>query len=327
MKPVKRHRKLGNPFQKAKPSERTVVASLPKEEPTRKPEKTNSVAAPQEKKTSGAQNISTQQPIQGKVSSASVATTPQQPSTHPPVNRDINSFAAVLEALSTAGSKLATEEQAAGEKAAQKQENGATSTEKKSTLQAPTEATPPTRPPTVEKPVEPEVKQAPQLPPTPQLILQPPVAGDLKLIITGNVDVKVEVSFRPFPKTRRNKPFTRREAEVRRSIVPKMVRTEENVHEAVVEITEEGIYSLVVHPGNEKQGAAELVLKIRESRPGASTKKLGSRKIDGTSEVARVLMPEGILWNDDSYFTGDMEDADSITKFNSETGLMWREYK
>ncbi len=312
---------------KAKPSERTVVASLPKKEPTGKPEKTNSVTAPQAKQPSGAENISTQQPIQGKASSASVATTPQQPSTHPPVNRDINSFAAALEALSAAGSKLAAEEQAAGEKAAQTQESRETGTEKKTTLQAPTEATPATRPPTVEKPVEPEVKQAPQVPPTPQLILQPPVAGDLKLVITGDVDVKVEVSFIPFPKTRRSKPFTRREAEVRRSIVPKMVRTKENVHEAVVEITEEGIYSLVVRPGNGKQGTAELVLKIRESHPGASTKKLGSRKIDGASEVAKVLMPEGILWNDDSYFSGNMEDADSITKFNSESGLMWREYK
>jgi len=307
---------------KAKPAERTVVASLPKEEPTGKQEKTNSVATPQAKVTSDVQNISKQQPIQGKASSASVATTPQQPGTHPPVNRAINSFTAALEALSASGSKLA-----AGKQATQKQDSGATGTEKKTTLQTSSEATPPTRPATVEKPAAPKVKQAPQLPPTPQLILQPPVAGDLKLIITGDVDVKVEVSFRPFPKTRRSKPFTRREAEARRSIVPKMVRTKENVHEAVVEITEEGIYSLVVLPGNEKQGAAELVLKIRESRPGASTKKLGSRKIDDTFEVVKVLMPEGILWNDDSYFTGDMEDADCITKFNSETGLMWREYK
>ncbi len=153
------------------------------------------------------------------------------------------------------------------------------------------------------------------------------MTGDLKLVITGDVDIHVEAFFTPFPKSRRSRAFTRWEAEKRRSVIPIMVRTKENVHEAVLETTEEGIYSIVVRPNNGKQGVAELVLKIRESRPGATTKNLGSRKISGTIEVAKVLMPEGILWNDDSYFTGDMEDADSITKFNSETGLMWREFK
>jgi len=153
------------------------------------------------------------------------------------------------------------------------------------------------------------------------------VAGDLKLVITGDSDVKVEVYFRPFPKNRRSKPFTRREAEKRSGVLAKMIRTGEKVHEAVVESTEDGIYFIVLRPGSGNHGSAELVLKIRESRPGAATKKLGSRIIDSTFEVAKVLMPEGILWNDDSYFTGDLEDADSITKFHSGTGLMWREYK
>ena len=106
-----------------------------------------------------------------------------------------------------------------------------------------------------------------------------------------------------------------------------MIRKKDNVLEAIVEVTEEGIYSIVVRPNSGKQGIANLELKILESRPGSTTKTLGLRKIDGVFEVAKVLMPEGILWNDDTYFTGDMEDSDSITKFNTGTGLMWREYK
>ena len=153
------------------------------------------------------------------------------------------------------------------------------------------------------------------------------MTGDLKLIITGDVDVKVDVFFRSYAKSRRSKPLTRWEAQNRRSVLPKVIRTGKNVHEAVVEITEEGIYTIVVQPDNGKQGTAELVLKIHESRPGATTKKLGSRKIDGKYEVARILMPDGILWDDDKYFTGDMEDSDSVTKFHTGTGLMWKEYK
>ena len=95
----------------------------------------------------------------------------------------------------------------------------------------------------------------------------------------------------------------------------------------MVEVTQEGIYTIRLRPANGKQGSVQLQLKIHESRSGAKTKNLGSRKIDHAVEIAKILMPEGILWNDESNFTGNMEDADSITKFNSDTGLMWREYQ
>jgi len=37
-------------------------------------------------------------------------------------------------------------------------------------------------------------------------------------------------------------------------------------------------------------------------------------------------MPEGILWEDEAAFSGSMEDSEGVTKFNSETGLLWKEY-
>lgn len=42
--------------------------------------------------------------------------------------------------------------------------------------------------------------------------------------------------------------------------------------------------------------------------------------------LVKVLMPEGILWNDDAAFTGSLQDSSSTTKFNAQTGLYWREY-
>ncbi|WP_275095230.1 hypothetical protein [Oryzomonas japonica] len=42
--------------------------------------------------------------------------------------------------------------------------------------------------------------------------------------------------------------------------------------------------------------------------------------------MARILMPEGILWDDDAAFTGSIDDGDSITKFESASGLVWKEY-
>jgi hypothetical protein len=37
-------------------------------------------------------------------------------------------------------------------------------------------------------------------------------------------------------------------------------------------------------------------------------------------------MPDAILWEDESAFTGSMQDSAGVTKFNSETGLIWKEY-
>jgi hypothetical protein len=33
------------------------------------------------------------------------------------------------------------------------------------------------------------------------------------------------------------------------------------------------------------------------------------------------------LWSDDSFFSGSIEDSESVTKFNTDTGIVWKEYK
>jgi hypothetical protein len=161
---------------------------------------------------------------------------------------------------------------------------------------------------------------------SPQLFL-PPLFGDLKLVITGEADISVEANFRVFPKARRGKPSTKTEARNLKNVPPKVVRTGENVREAVLELTEEGIYYLVVRPSGGNSVNAGFVLRIHEKGTGAKTVNLGRRTISDRSIIARVLMPEGILWDDDKYFSGDMEDSESITKFNNDTGLIWKEYK
>jgi len=55
--------------------------------------------------------------------------------------------------------------------------------------------------------------------------------------------------------------------------------------------------------------------------------KIGTLTIDEKVVVVKILMPEGIVWDDDAAFTGSLEDSDSITKFNADTGLTWKEYK
>jgi hypothetical protein len=179
-----------------------------------------------------------------------------------------------------------------------------------------------------EKTVEPAPgKSVPVVPEKPHAIFLPPLAGDLKIVITGKEDIKVEAVFREFRKLRRSRPITRGEARNSRSVPLKRARTKQNVHETVIEIAEEGVYDLTIRSADGKPVTAAFVLKIRESGTGAVTKNLGKRTLPDGALLARILMPEGILWEDESYFTGTIEDSDSITRFNADKGLVWREFR
>jgi hypothetical protein len=164
-------------------------------------------------------------------------------------------------------------------------------------------------------------------PEKPRTIFMPPLAGDLKIVITGEEGIKVEAVFREFRKVRRSKPLTRGEARNSRNVTLKMARTKLNVHETVVEITEEGVYDLRVRSANGKPVTAAFVIKVHEKGTGAVTKNLGRRTVADGALLARILMPEGIFWDDESSFSGTLEDSDSVTRFNTETGLVWREFQ
>jgi hypothetical protein len=43
--------------------------------------------------------------------------------------------------------------------------------------------------------------------------------------------------------------------------------------------------------------------------------------------IGRLLLPEGIYWDEDEWFTGKIENGDSITKYNSPEGMSWKETK
>jgi hypothetical protein len=43
--------------------------------------------------------------------------------------------------------------------------------------------------------------------------------------------------------------------------------------------------------------------------------------------TARFLMPQGLFWDDDDWTTGQIEDGRSVTKFNTDQGIIWKEKK
>ena len=150
--------------------------------------------------------------------------------------------------------------------------------------------------------------------------------GDLKLVMTGDTGIKLSVRFRAYPKSRRNKVLTRAEARQEQAIAPVLAAPRENTREALVETAREGIYLFSAEPVGGRGAKASFTLKIFEAGPRERTAALGSRSLSGPTVLVRILMPEAILWDDESAFTGSMEDSESETKFNATTGLYWKEY-
>ncbi|MCM2357771.1 MAG: hypothetical protein NDI77_06455 [Geobacteraceae bacterium] len=204
---------------------------------------------------------------------------------------------------------------------------GGSAGEQKAALEMRSAAAPDTRHANGDKPVEkPSANAAGQ-----KGIFAPPLSGDLKLDITAPPEalkaVKISATFREYPKARRGRPMTKSAARNFRALSPKMTRTAPNTLQAVIEIAEEGVYDFRSLSEAADSVEASFLVKIYENSGRAKTQPAGTRRIGDKGSIARVLMPEGILWDDESAFSGSMEDSESITRFNAETGLVWKEYK
>lgn len=86
-----------------------------------------------------------------------------------------------------------------------------------------------------------------------------------------------------------------------------------------IEKADAGIYTLILKRGS----AVQLEFRLLK----AVGQRLKSyHKVDAPAEF-KFIMPEAVFWDDEEYFSGTIESSDSVTKFNSETGLYWTERK
>lgn len=154
----------------------------------------------------------------------------------------------------------------------------------------------------------------------------PVVHGDLKLIVVGGDEVKLTFLLREYPKSRRNRRLTRTEARRMQKLTPTIVKTTEQTTQAVIETATEGVYILIAETEAGYPTEADFTIEFFEVSAKRRIKSLGTKNVSGSVVIAKVLMPEGILWDDESAFTGSMLDSDSTTKFNAGTGLIWKEY-
>jgi hypothetical protein len=161
----------------------------------------------------------------------------------------------------------------------------------------------------------------------PKGLIIPSLYGDLKMVFSGRTGLHVSVFFREYPKSRRNRAQTRAEAKRGKRMLPVVAQTGHDTAEAIIETAQEGIYIFSAESKQGETAQATFTLKLFEGSTREQVAAIGSRIVAGKTVLVKVLMPEGILWDDDTAFTGSLEDSNSTTKFNTQSGLYWKEYK
>jgi hypothetical protein len=174
-----------------------------------------------------------------------------------------------------------------------------------------------------------EEKKEEEKKPSNILFAEPEVYGDIKMEITSEDEsvhaAQIKVMFKEYPKSRRNQTIYRYEMKPRQ-VKPVVKRSPSKKTTILIDIASEGIYDIVVeNPAGPL--SAHFTLKIYEKKGNAQTRDLGIRTVGQGGLITKILMPEGVLWDDDAYFSGSIEDSESFTKFNNDTGVIWKEFK
>lgn len=85
-----------------------------------------------------------------------------------------------------------------------------------------------------------------------------------------------------------------------------------------------GTYTFTVTNTGTKALSAELAFLLYGAEAG------GKRAVElepGEAVRFMFILPEAVFWDDEDCFTGSIESPDSVTRFNDETGLVWKEEK
>ncbi len=88
-----------------------------------------------------------------------------------------------------------------------------------------------------------------------------------------------------------------------------------------------GIYTFVIENTGESAFDGRVVFRLYEGPESGRVKEQGIDLSPGKALRFKFVLPEAVFWDDEDYFTGIVEDSDTVTKFNDETGLVWKEIK
>ncbi|MEE9154672.1 MAG: hypothetical protein V3U42_11340, partial [candidate division NC10 bacterium] len=89
-----------------------------------------------------------------------------------------------------------------------------------------------------------------------------------------------------------------------------------------------GVYTFLLQARAVSTGDVRPILYLPEAGH-LKARELRMVSLNGTGEVvlAKILFPQGVLWEQDEWFTGQSESADTVTKFRFPEGISWTERK
>jgi hypothetical protein len=91
---------------------------------------------------------------------------------------------------------------------------------------------------------------------------------------------------------------------------------------------EKGVYTFVIKNKVQKAYDVSVVFRLFEGKTGERIKEFKAVQLPpGTVLKLKFILPEGVFWDDEYYFTGTIESSSNMTKFNDRTGLVWKEEK
>jgi len=89
-----------------------------------------------------------------------------------------------------------------------------------------------------------------------------------------------------------------------------------------------GVYTFVLRYRTSAGAQVQPALWL-PGKDGLSGRKLKPIFLNGAGRIvlARILLPYGILWEQDDWFTGQSQSSDTVTKFRLPDGVTWTERK
>ena len=89
-----------------------------------------------------------------------------------------------------------------------------------------------------------------------------------------------------------------------------------------------GGYTLSIKNQGDAPCVADVAFHFFDGQRKVRVKEYKTASIGGSIGAKfRFIYPDAIFWDDDDRFGGSIEDSGTITKFNDEKGLLWREEK
>ncbi len=91
---------------------------------------------------------------------------------------------------------------------------------------------------------------------------------------------------------------------------------------------DEGIYTFVIENRNMVPYDTEVVFALYAGQKRERIRKISAVSVSPSSMLRFMfVLPDTVFWDDEKFFTGSIEDSDSITKFNDASGFIWKEEK